>query len=59
MRLKHLWQDGTKRRIPLYLLIICPSISDKSVEATLKKLLDEGYIEKYGSGKGTFYAKAF
>ncbi|MBR1508448.1 MAG: Fic family protein [Eubacterium sp.] len=45
----------TKREI----VNICPSISDKSVEAVLKKLLDEGYIEKHGSGKGTFYAKTF
>lgn len=38
---------------------ICPSISEKSVEASLKKLLDEGYIEKHGSGKNTFYSKKF
>ena len=38
---------------------ICPSISEKSVEANLKKLLDEGYIEKYGAGRSTFYAKSF
>ena len=36
---------------------ICPSISEKSVEAALKKLLDEKYIVKHGSGKGTFYSK--
>ncbi len=36
---------------------ICPSISEKSVEAALKQLLDEGYIVKRGSGKGTFYTK--
>ncbi len=41
------------------IVIICPSISDKSVEAALKKLLDEGYIEKHGSGKGTFYSKRY
>nr|MCR5302967.1 hypothetical protein [Lachnospiraceae bacterium] len=38
---------------------ICPSISEKSVEAAMKKLLDEGYIVKHGSGKGTFYSKKF
>ncbi len=38
---------------------ICPSISEKSVEAALKKLSDEGYIVKHGSGKGTFYSKKF
>lgn len=37
---------------------ICPSISEKSVEASLKKLVDEGYVKKYGVGKNTFYAKA-
>ena len=43
----------TKREI----VNICPSISEKSVEASLKKLLDEEYIVKHGSGKGTFYSK--
>lgn len=38
---------------------ICPSISEKSVEAALKKLLDEGYVIKHGLGKNTFYSKAF
>lgn len=44
----------TKREI----VNICPSISEKSVEAALKKLLDEGYVIKHGSGKNTFYSKA-
>lgn len=38
---------------------ICPSISEKSVEAALKRLLDEEYVEKHGSGKNTFYAKKY
>ena len=29
------------------------------ISAAIKKLMDEGYIKKYGSGKNTFYAKAF
>ena len=37
---------------------ICPSISEKSVELAIKKLLDEGYVEKHGSGRTTFYARA-
>ena len=45
----------TKREI----VNICPSISEKSVEAAIKKLMDEGYIIKYGLGKNTFYAKTF
>ena len=36
---------------------ICPSISEKSVELALKKLQDEGYIKKHGSGRSTFYAR--
>ena len=38
---------------------ICPSISEKSVELALKKLQDEGYVEKHGSGRNTYYAKAY
>lgn len=36
---------------------ICPSISEKSVEAAIRKLVDEGYIERHGTGRNTFYAK--
>jgi predicted HTH transcriptional regulator len=36
---------------------ICPSISEKSVEAALRKLIDERYIERHGAGKNSFYAK--
>lgn len=36
---------------------ICSSISEKSVEAAMKKLSDEGYLKKYGSGRSTFYAR--
>ena len=38
---------------------ICPNISEKSVEAALKKLVDEGYVDKHGKGRGTFYSKSF
>nr|MBQ6242940.1 Fic family protein [Lachnospiraceae bacterium] len=38
---------------------ICPSISGKSVEAALKKLLDEGYVTKHGTGRSTFYVKRY
>lgn len=37
---------------------ICPSISEKSVEAALKKLAQEHYIERHGTGRSTFYAKS-
>ena len=43
----------TKREI----VNICPSISEKSVELGLKRLLSDGYIEKHGSGRNTFYSK--
>lgn len=36
---------------------LCPSLSVKSVENSLKKLADENFIEKQGSGKNTFYVK--
>ena len=36
---------------------ICPSTSEKSVESSLKKLIDEEYIEKHGAGRNTFYAR--
>ena len=38
---------------------ICPSISDKSVEAALKRLVGEEYVIKHGVGKNTFYAKSY
>ncbi len=41
------------------LVNICPSISEKAVEAALKKLVDEGYVTKRGSGKNTFYSRNY
>ena len=35
----------------------CPDISETTVERTLKQFLDDGYIRKLGSGRGTAYAK--
>ena len=43
----------TKREI----VNVCPGLSEKSVEAALKRLMDEGYIHKHGAGRSTFYAK--
>lgn len=34
---------------------LCPSLSVKSIESALKKLVDEGKIKKCGAGKNTFY----
>ena len=35
----------------------CPDISEITIERTLKHLLDEGYIQKIGGGRGAAYAK--
>jgi len=35
----------------------CPSIGKASVEAALKRLVEEHYIEKIGAGRSTCYAR--
>ena len=40
------------------LLEKCPSIAKSTLEATLKKLVEDGFIKKSGQGKSTFYYKA-
>jgi Fic family protein len=37
--------------------MLCPDISETTIERSLKQLLDSGYIEKVGVGKGTAYIK--
>jgi len=39
------------------ILALCPSIKSSSVEASLKKLKDEGYIHMQGAGRSTFYVR--
>lgn len=39
------------------LLEKCPSIARSTLEATLKKIVEEGYIKKIGNGKSTYYYK--
>lgn len=39
------------------LIELCPTLGIKSIESSLKKLVDSGYIEKHGSGKSTFYTR--
>ena len=34
---------------------LCPSLSISSIEGSLRKLVNEGYIKKEGSGKNTYY----
>jgi len=36
---------------------LCPSLSDSSIEASLKSLCAEGFIEKRGGGRSTFYIR--
>ncbi len=36
---------------------ICPTISIKAIEKSLKTLLDNGEIAKHGAGKNTYYTK--
>lgn len=39
------------------ILELCPSLSASTVERHLKKLTSDGYIIRFGAGKGTFYAR--
>jgi len=36
---------------------LCPNLSDSSIEAALKNLCGEGFIEKRGEGRSTFYIR--
>jgi len=45
--------DFTKSEI----MELCPEIKSSSVEASLKKLCDEGFLKKAGSGRATKYVK--
>ncbi len=45
--------DFTKSEI----MELCPEIKSSSVEASLKKLCDEGFLKKIGSGRATKYFK--
>ena len=38
-------------------LIACPSLGSSSVEAALKKLVDNGSIKRLGSGRKTHYVR--
>ena len=37
---------------------LCPSLSATSVESSIKKLVDEGFLVRYGSGRATFYTRS-
>mgnify|MGYP001624170211 FL=1 len=36
---------------------MCPTLSKTSVESSIKKLVDEGFLVKHGSGRATFYTR--
>ena len=36
---------------------LCPNLSDSSIEAALKSLCEEGFSEKRGGGRSTFYIR--
>ena len=36
---------------------LCPDISQTTIERSLAELLKEGYIEKYGKSRGTYYTR--
>ena len=40
------------------ILALCPSLGSSSVESALKKLVDEGYLVRLGSGRRTMYVRA-
>lgn len=37
--------------------MLCPSLGSSSVESALKKLVDEGYLVRIGSGRKTMYVR--
>ena len=39
------------------ILALCPSLGSSSVESALKKLVDEGYLVRLGSGRKTMYVR--
>jgi len=39
------------------IVAMCPSLSNSSVESSLKKLAKEGFIEKKGASRATYYIK--
>jgi predicted transcriptional regulator len=39
------------------IVAMCPSLSNSSVESSLKKLAKEGFIEKKGASRATYYVR--
>lgn len=48
-------QIGKFKKVDI--ISLCSSLSSSSIEKALKKLQDDGMIEKYGVGKSTFYVR--
>ena len=41
------------------IVAMCPSLSNSSVESSLKKLAKEGFIEKKGASRATYYVRVY
>lgn len=39
------------------ILEMTPSLSSVTVERSIRKMCDDGYLEKYGQGKSTYYVR--
>lgn len=56
-RIRQLFEQNYRKLSKREILAFCPDISEVTVEKTLKKLLDSGFISKVGAGKNTAYIK--
>ena len=54
-------REAIKKKIGKFgksdIMELCPNLSDSSIEAALKSLCAEGFIEKRGGGRSTFYVR--
>ncbi|QGZ97414.1 Fic family protein [Mycoplasma sp. NEAQ87857] len=59
---KEMIQRAIREKIGIFtkveILDLVPSVKHATVENTLKELVEEGYIERHGKGKATFYVKS-
>ena len=54
-------RQATERKLGKFtkadMMEMCPTLSKTSVESSIKKLVDEGFLVKHGSGRATFYTR--
>ena len=54
-------RQATERKLGKFtkadMIEMCPTLSKTSVESSIKKLVDEGFLVKHGSGRATFYTR--